>query len=151
MIKLKNKLNKMQNQKGFTLIELIVVIAIIAIIAAIAMQEITQYIAETNRAKAFTEIKTVAEAVQKRYLDTGLLLADGDLGTASANCTTLKTQVVGADGLPKGPWMKTCPISPWTGQSYTFIDTSTSDKPGDFDITISDGTNTYRFSELGRK
>ena len=151
MIKLKQIRNIRKNKKGFTLIEIVIVIALIAILAGFAISEITQYIAETNRTKAFAEIKTVGEAIQKRYLDTGELLTDGDLGNGSANCTTLRTQVVGADGLPKGPWMKTCPISPWSGQTYTFVDTATADRPGDFDITISDGTNTYSFAELGRR
>ena len=77
-------MEKMKNQKGFTLIELMIVVAIIGILAAVAIPSYQNY---TRKAK-FTEIvqgaSAIKLAVETCYQDQGTL----------ANCTA------GSNGVP---------------------------------------------------
>lgn len=58
------KIRKMKNQKGFTLVELIVVLVILAILAALLIPALTGYIDKANKEKVVSETRMVAMAVQ---------------------------------------------------------------------------------------
>lgn len=58
------KIRKMKNKKGFTLVELIVVLVILAILAALLIPALTGYIDKANKEKVVSETRMVAMAVQ---------------------------------------------------------------------------------------
>ena len=66
-----DQVNKMNKQKGFTIIELIVVIAIIAILAGIVLVNVTQYINKAKDSTIKANISTILTDAQAYYSDTG--------------------------------------------------------------------------------
>ena len=63
------KMNKMKNQKGFTLIELMIVIAIIGILAAIAIPQFSAYRKRSYNAAAQSDLRNAATAQEAYYVD----------------------------------------------------------------------------------
>ncbi len=55
-------LRKMQNQKGFTLIEILVVVIIVAILAAFAVPRYLRYVEKSRSAEAQTGIRAIRTA-----------------------------------------------------------------------------------------
>ena len=58
------KIRKMKNQKGFTLVELIVVLVILAILAAMLVPALTGYIDKANKEKIIAATRQVVMAAQ---------------------------------------------------------------------------------------
>ncbi len=58
------KIRKMKNEKGFTLVELIVVLVILAILAALLIPALTGYIDKANKEKVISETRMVVMAAQ---------------------------------------------------------------------------------------
>lgn len=58
------KIRKMKNKKGFTLVELIVVLVILAILAALLIPALTGYIDKANQEKVIAECRSVTMAAQ---------------------------------------------------------------------------------------
>ncbi len=58
------KIRKMKNKKGFTLVELIVVLVILAILAALLVPALTGYIDKANQEKVVAETRMIVMAVQ---------------------------------------------------------------------------------------
>ena len=58
------KIRKMKNKKGFTLVELIVVLVILAILAALLVPALTGYIDKANQEKVIAECRSVVVAAQ---------------------------------------------------------------------------------------
>ena len=63
------KLNKMKDQKGFTLIELMIVIAIIGILAAIAIPQFSAYRKRSYNAAAQADLRNAATAQEAYFVD----------------------------------------------------------------------------------
>ncbi|MFQ9762938.1 MAG: prepilin-type N-terminal cleavage/methylation domain-containing protein [Gemmiger formicilis] len=58
------KIRKMKNRKGFTLVELIVVLVILAILAALLIPAMTGYIDKANEEKVIAECRMATMAAQ---------------------------------------------------------------------------------------
>lgn len=58
------KIRKMKNKKGFTLVELIVVLVILVILAALLIPALTGYIDKANQEKVVAETRMIVMAVQ---------------------------------------------------------------------------------------
>ena len=58
------KIRKMKDKKGFTLVELIVVLVILAILAALLIPALTGYIDKANKEKVIAECRMAVMAVQ---------------------------------------------------------------------------------------
>ena len=73
------KIRKMKNQKGFTLVELIVVLVILAILAALLVPALTGYIDKANKQKVIATTRMVVMAAQTEASEKYGLKADGQL------------------------------------------------------------------------
>ena len=74
------KIRKLKNRKGFTLVELIVVLVILAILAALLIPALTGYIDKANKEKVISETRMVAMAVQTECSEAyGQLKSGGEL------------------------------------------------------------------------
>ena len=73
------KMNKMKNQKGFTLIELMIVIAIIGILAAIAIPQFSAYRMRAYNSAAQSDLRNCATAQEAYFVDEQTYGAHGNL------------------------------------------------------------------------
>ena len=73
------KIRKMKNQKGFTLVELIVVLVILAILAALLVPALTGYIDKANKEKVIATTRMVVMAAQTEASEKYGLKASGTL------------------------------------------------------------------------
>ena len=79
------KIRKMKNKKGFTLVELIVVLVILAILAALLVPALTGYIDKANKQKIIAETRQAVMAAQTIASEQ---YAKHTTGTFSMNETT---------------------------------------------------------------
>ena len=108
---------KAKNNKAFTLIELIIVIVIIGILVAVSMANMGKNTDDSKIARAKSDIRLVAGALDRYYADTGDSTLSGDLKTICED--KLSKQVDSISGDKVGPYLKTCPVSPWEKKNYT--------------------------------
>lgn len=96
------KICKMRNKKGFTLVELIVVLVILAILAALLIPALTGYIDKANKEKVVATTRMVVMAAQTEASEKYGLKAAGQLNngnniTVSYDGTTATAAVDGID------------------------------------------------------
>src|ERR1044072_4520339 len=102
---------RMNNQKGFTLIELVIVVAIIGILTAIAFPLYANIQARARVAKAQADTRTLASAVVVYSSHTGVL---------PAALTNLSVSVAGAGGVVAGPFINPIPTPPQGWGTYDY-------------------------------
>ena len=96
------KIRKMKNKKGFTLVELIVVLVILAILAAMLVPALTGYIDKANKERVIATTRMVVMAAQTEASEKYGLKAAGQLNggndiTVSYDGTTATAAVDGID------------------------------------------------------
>ena len=98
------KIRKMKNQKGFTLVELIVVLVILAILAALLVPALTGYIDKANKQKVIATTRMVVMAAQTEASEKYGLKADGQLhnGTPFTVAKEGTTYIPAAEDPAKG-------------------------------------------------
>lgn len=89
------KIRKMKNQKGFTLVELIVVLVILAILAALLVPALTGYIDKANKEKVIATTRMVVMAAQTEASEKYGLKADGKLNSGNEFTLDLKNGTTG--------------------------------------------------------
>lgn len=82
------KIHKMKNKKGFTLVELIVVLVILAILAALLVPAMTGYIDKANKEKVVAECRMVVMAAQTEASE-----AYGKVTSTSAGAATTAANI----------------------------------------------------------
>lgn len=104
------KIHKMKNKKGFTLVELIVVLVILAILAALLIPALTGYITKANKEKVIAECRMAVMAIQTEattiYSEKGTVTGSELTGHSSAISSLAEVKgtwqaTVGADGKVK--------------------------------------------------
>ena len=123
------KIRKMKNQKGFTLVELIVVLVILAILAALLVPALTGYIDKANKEKVIATTRMVVMAAQTEVSEKYGLKADGKLkGTYDADGKKLEpltksgnADVTNADGISMNTIAELAEVATaGTGNTATF-------------------------------
>lgn len=84
------KISKMKNKKGFTLVELIVVLVILAILAALLIPALTGYIDKANKEKVVSECRMVVMAAQTEASELYGKMNGGVLAFDTTNNTATK-------------------------------------------------------------
>ena len=84
------KIRKMKNKKGFTLVELIVVLVILAILAALLIPTLTGYIDKANKEKVVSECRMVVMAAQTEASELYGKMNGGVLAFDTTNNTATK-------------------------------------------------------------
>ena len=98
--------SKMQNQKGFTLVELMVVVVILGILVAIAVPVYNNVTKNAERSSVMANLRTIDGAIQTYYAtdETATNLVDLDALVSAGYLTEKpegpKTASYGLDGTP---------------------------------------------------
>jgi type IV pilus assembly protein PilA len=66
-MRIQDKLTKLRNKRGFTLVELMIVVAIIGVLAALAIYGVRKYMANAKSAEARTAIGRIAKDAASAY------------------------------------------------------------------------------------
>ncbi|MEZ5988452.1 MAG: type II secretion system protein GspG [Planctomycetota bacterium] len=112
---------KGRGEGGFTLVEIVVVIAVVLLLTGIAVPMISGYVEDGRRARAKSEIKTLAGAIELFYSNTGRWPARN--GSSQDNYLYV---LVSGDTLPtagNNPWNATHTWTTWaTGTRGDLMD-----------------------------
>lgn len=102
------KIRKLKDRKGFTLVELIVVLVILAILAALLIPALTGYIDKANKEKVIAECRMAVMAVQTE--STTIYGANGKV-TAPADFTDAEKKTIRDLAEVSGHWKATVDAS----------------------------------------
>ena len=109
------KIRKLKDRKGFTLVELIVVLVILAILAALLIPALTGYIDKANKEKAIAECRMAVMAVQTEsstiYGAKGKVTAPSDFTTADATTGVKPQDTIRSLAEVSGHWVATVDTS----------------------------------------
>jgi type IV pilus assembly protein PilA len=80
---IQDKLNKLRNKRGFTLVELMIVVAIIGVLAALAIYGVRKYLSNAKTAEARMSLGRIAKDAQVAYEKENVTTGKIDLGASA--------------------------------------------------------------------
>ncbi|MCX7927896.1 MAG: prepilin-type N-terminal cleavage/methylation domain-containing protein [Candidatus Omnitrophica bacterium] len=131
------KMEGLEKQKAFTLIELIVVIAIIAILAAVVAPNAFRAVEKSKIARLVRDTKTIKSAAYNMYADTGLWPGsnwndennDPLQGADPGEGFVFRGDDLDMPNSWDGPYIEKWPLNPWGG--FYWWDYNDADQNGD--------------------
>jgi len=89
-MRIQDRLNKLRNKRGFTLVELMIVVAIIGVLAALAIYGVRKYLTNAKSAEARTGLGRLAKDAQVAYerenVDEGIIALTNTANIAHLLC-----------------------------------------------------------------
>ena len=102
-MRIQDRLNKLRNKRGFTLVELMIVVAIIGVLAALAIYGVRKYLTNAKSAEARTGVGRLAKdaqlAFEKENVTAGIIPLKGTADIAHNLCPNIPVTV--PDGIAK--------------------------------------------------
>jgi type IV pilus assembly protein PilA len=97
LMRIQDRLNKLRNKRGFTLVELMIVVAIIGVLAALAIYGVRKYLTNAKSAEARTGLGRLAKdaqlAFEKEKMTGGIVLLGGTRDIAHELCPNIAVMV----------------------------------------------------------
>jgi type IV pilus assembly protein PilA len=114
-MRIQDRLTKMKNKRGFTLVELMIVVAIIGVLAALAIYGVRKYLANAKTAEARTAVGRIAKDASSAWDRESMSVSIIPLGSTAGISHALCPQGNAVPGTPPAAAKYQTKPSDWIG------------------------------------